>query len=296
MTQGDRDRRAYDLAEKHLLALPGVTAPILAEYRKVQDPLPNDLAKIYRRLLLSAQNRNMAAGVIGGSIGDPEKSAKENFDEFAKVTCGFDPIRVRDHYQQRHDQLLANIRKTLDPRGEVRDTPRSLWPQFCRTALSGAKLLADMGSAQKFYESFPRPRLPLKENDCTGDRKLLESPRLLSKQIPGFGLALACDFLKELGYCELPKPDVFIKKIMLGLGLSEPRADDEAVCNAVVRIACHRERTPYDVDKTFWLVGSGFFYDNPEIGNKGRVPPTKGARERACDEFIQRTRPQLDEN
>jgi hypothetical protein len=90
MTQSDRDRRAYDLAEKHLLALPGVTAPILAHYRKAPDR-PNDLAGIYRRLLLSAQNRNMAAGVIGGSIGDVRKPAKENFDEIAKVTFNFDP-------------------------------------------------------------------------------------------------------------------------------------------------------------------------------------------------------------
>jgi hypothetical protein len=90
MTQSDRDRRAYDLAEKHLLALPGVTAPILAHYRKAPDR-PNDLAGIYRRLLLSAQDRNMAAGVIGGSIGDVRKPAKENFDEIAKVTFNFAP-------------------------------------------------------------------------------------------------------------------------------------------------------------------------------------------------------------
>ena len=29
--------------------------------------------------------------------------------------------------------------------------------------------------------------------------------------------------------------------------------------------------TPYDADKLFWLVGSGYFYDDPQIGNKGRI-------------------------
>jgi hypothetical protein len=145
----------------------------------------------------------------------------------------------------------------------------------------------DIGSAQKFYESYPTPKLPSRGNGCTSDGRLLESPRLLSKQIFGFGLALACDFLKKLGYCELPKPDVFIRKIVLGLELSEPKADDEAVCDAVARIACHQETTPYDVDKTFWLVGSGFFYDHTGIGKNGRVPSDCGA-------FVQWAHPQLD--
>jgi hypothetical protein len=286
MTQGDKDRRAYELGENYLLALHGVTVPMLAHYRKAPDP-PPDLRGIYRRLLLSAQNRNMAAGVIGGSIGDIDKPASENFDEFAKVTFNFDPVLVRQHYQQRHDQLLDDIVDKLHPRGKVRRVPNGIWPVFCRSALSGAELLADAGSAQKFYDSFPRPRMPSSGSDCAGDGRLLESPRLLSKQVFGFGLALACDFLKELGYYELPKPDVFICKIIPGLGLSEPKADDEAVCNAVVRIACHRGTTPYDVDKTFWLVGSGFFYDHPEVGKKGRVPTD-------YDAFIRWARPQLE--
>ena len=29
--------------------------------------------------------------------------------------------------------------------------------------------------------------------------------------------------------------------------------------------------TSYNADKLFWLVGSGHFYDDPHIGNKGRI-------------------------
>jgi len=29
--------------------------------------------------------------------------------------------------------------------------------------------------------------------------------------------------------------------------------------------------TPYNADKLFWLVGSGYFYDDPHIGDKGRI-------------------------
>jgi len=35
-------------------------------------------------------------------------------------------------------------------------------------------------------------------------------------------------------------------------------------------------RTPYDVDKLFWLIGSGSFYDDPQIGKNGRIGSFKG--------------------
>ena len=29
--------------------------------------------------------------------------------------------------------------------------------------------------------------------------------------------------------------------------------------------------TPYNVDKLFWLIGSGNIYGNPEIANNGKI-------------------------
>ncbi len=36
---------------------------------------------------------------------------------------------------------------------------------------------------------------------------------LLGREINGFGFALSCDFLKELGYEDFPKPDVHLRDI-----------------------------------------------------------------------------------
>ena len=36
-------------------------------------------------------------------------------------------------------------------------------------------------------------------------------------------------------------------------------------------MAHNADVTPYNADKLFWLVGSGHFYDDPHIGNKGRI-------------------------
>jgi len=91
---------------------------------------------------------------------------------------------------------------------------------------------------------------------------------------------LACDFLKELGYRNYGKPDIHIKEIFKETGLNNKGATDYQTLKAVIRIAesntaKSNEVTPYNVDKLFWLIGSGYFYNHEEIGKEGRVPSMK---------------------
>jgi hypothetical protein len=46
--------------------------------------------------------------------------------------------------------------------------------------------------------------------------------------------------------------------------------------------------TPYNVDKLFWLIGSGNFYEDPHVGNRGRIGSKK-------KEFIEVAKAQLEE-
>ena len=45
--------------------------------------------------------------------------------------------------------------------------------------------------------------------------------------------------------------------------------------------------TTYNVDKLFWLIGSGYFYEDNHIGNNGRI----GSRKK---EFIGMAQPRLE--
>ena len=54
-----------------------------------------------------------------------------------------------------------------------------------------------------------------------------------------------------------------VKDIFGGLGLSAEGAGDYEVFKAVGRLARNAGVTPYNADKLFWLVGSGYFYDDP---------------------------------
>jgi len=190
------------------------------------------------------------------------------------VTFGFNPVRVLKRYEQ-GEELLFEIKAVLRPRGR----PGKIWRLFCDSALSGARFLAGFTSARVFHAW-----VDVFHQD---DRKLPALPLLLSREIAGFGFALSCDFLKELGYFKLAKPDVQLRRILEGLALVEPKANAYAVFKAVLRIAGNCKRTAYDVDKTFWLVGSGRFYRHKRHGKELRIPVDR-------DEFVRWARRQLD--
>jgi hypothetical protein len=110
---------------------------------------------------------------------------------------------------------------------------------------------------------------------------------LLAQEIDGFGFALACDFLKGLGYENFAKPDVHIKNIFWALGLCPVDSSDYEIFKAVVRMAGNARVTPYNVDKLFWLIGSGYFHDDRYIGKNGKI----GSRKK---EFIGMAQPRLE--
>lgn len=256
--QAETDRRVYALAREYLLALdvPGLTRDMIESYGKPLDPARcNTLAQIYFQFLVSAQNANMKAGVIGRAI--------KGVENLAIVLCGFDPAAVVDRYGTDADRLLEDIVKQLRPNGEIRRTPRSIWPQYCRSALSGARFFAQFGSSDAFYEwadSFNRQ-----------DEWCAALPLLLDKEVRGLGFALACDFLKELGYLNFAKPDVHLSDIFMKLSLCDSNADDYGVFKAIIRVARHCGVSPYEVDKMFWLTGSGYFYNHTAVGKEGKI-------------------------
>jgi thermostable 8-oxoguanine DNA glycosylase len=94
---------------------------------------------------------------------------------------------------------------------------------------------------------------------------------LVSQEVRGLGFALACDYLKELGYVNFAKPDVHLRDIFCRLGLCTTEADDYTLFKAIVRIAKHAEVPAYRVDKLFWLIGNGNFYEHSTIGKNGKI-------------------------
>jgi hypothetical protein len=254
------------LARDYLLSFDesGVTEELLDHYLEPDRARlqPLSLNGVYERLLISAQNAGMRSGVIGGSIG--------GVNRLGAVLFEFDPQAVTEAFDSRWSQMLDAVEATLEPRGKIRRTARSIWPLFCRAALSGAEFLSRFANADDFYQWV---------DVFDGDDRLRPAlPMALSYEIEGFGFPLACDFLKELGYLNFAKPDVHIKGILRGLELTSERSNDYQTYRALLRVAEDARLTPYHVDKLLWLVGSGFFYDHPDVvGRKGRIRTDKHA-------------------
>lgn len=265
----NRDKQIYDRAKSYLLNLEveEITEDLIEKYLNPLsiEPRPNTLKKIYFRVLRSAQNANMKASVIGKSI-----NGIENLD---KVLFDFDYNKVINNYSS-WENILDEIKVKLNPKGKIRETPLSLWPKYCQTILSSAMFIQQFKSSNDFFKWLD---FFDKDNRARGSL-----PMLLSQEIKGFGFALSCDFLKELGYINFPKPDVHLRDIFVGLGLCSKKISDYQLFKAIVLFAKNINVSPYNADKIFWLIGSGFFYNDLHIGKKGKI----GSKKKSFIELI----------
>lgn len=258
MNEVEFDRKVYDLAMEFLLGLniPGLNEQTINKYLHPSYSKFHEatISEIYKRCLESAQNSNMKSGVIGKAIG--------GIDKLSAILDNFNPKYVVEKYSDWRS-IFDEIKEKLKPAGKMRETSMSIWPQYCRTIISSAKFINQFNTADEFYnwvEFFDKD-----------NRARVALPMLLAQEIDGFGFSLACDFLKELGFENFCKPDVHITKIFKELNLCPLKANDFQVFKAVIRLANNANVTPYNADKLFYLIGSGDFYNDQQIGNKGKI-------------------------
>lgn len=173
------------------------------------------------------------------------------------------------------NQLTEGFKKYFEIKNI--QSSRNLWRLLAKGVISGTKFLSSFDDKSEFDTFINKFSL----NEYT--REAL--PMLLAKEIDGFGFALACDFLKELGYRDYPKPDVHLIKIFSELKLSI--AVDYEVYKAIIRMSKVVNEDAYTVDKYFWLISTGKFYPDP---NDPKKEVKVGGKR---DEFIQDTKIRL---
>ena len=242
------DEKAYTLARSYLLRRGRITEELLNAHVRPSSEAQKtmNLSGIYESMLRSAQSAQSMPNVIGGSIGGIER--------LGTVLFGLDPVPVAQTYPRSEEgckRLFDDIKEHLAPKGKLNYNPRSLWRRFCGTITSGAAFLAQFPDAQAFYEWVE----PFDRDE--GGR--VEIANRIANKVDGVGFALACDFLKEVGFTNFSKPDVHIKEIFSQLELAQSK-DDVEVFKSVGRIARSVGVTPHEVDQLFWLVGSGDLY------------------------------------
>lgn len=192
-----------------------------------------------KRLIESLSNRNMMASVINFK----GKEAK-----LCEILCYYDPQAIINKYSGANE-LFDVFKKNFEIKNV--QSRRNLWRKFSEGIISGSKFMSSFRDKEEF-DSFIKTFALNKYTKAA-------LPMLLSKEIKGFGLALACDFIKELGYRDYPKPDVHLIKIFSSLGLSASTEPYE-VYKSIIEMSEAVKEDAYTVDKIFWLISSGRFY------------------------------------
>ncbi|MBN1833466.1 MAG: hypothetical protein JW896_15280 [Deltaproteobacteria bacterium] len=232
----------FNKAGDYLLSLEGVTEEMIdAHLSDWKNRKPRNISGLFRAFLLHAQNRQGMPNSIG------------NIDKLGFLLFDFQPRKVADSYTSWENLFDALTESGYKPPGPLdKGNPKSYWVIYCKSIISIANFLASYQNMDEF-NTFVAGFL-------TNEFSRLALPLLLKEELFGFGFALACDFFKEIGYTEFVKPDTHLNDIARGLGISQAQTDFgifkdvEAYCKRIGKL-------PYEVDKLFWLVGSGRFYN-----------------------------------
>jgi hypothetical protein len=242
MDKNERYRIVFECAEKFLKEIISehkeLNESILAQHLQHEARF-DDINDANKRLVESLSNRNMMASVI---------NFKKRESELKNILCSFNPKKIVSQYETANH--LIDIFKVKFQIKNIQ-SKRNLWRKFAEGIISGSRFMASFNDKNEF-DNFIKTFSLNKYTKAA-------LPMLLSREIKGFGLALACDFLKELGYRDYPKPDVHLIKIFSDLKLSTS-TDPYEVYKVIVEMAEIVEKDAYTVDKYFWLISSGRFY------------------------------------
>ncbi len=254
------DIKVFNAARNFLLEeSPGdmTEAMILGYLKPESDEEAGELSfpGIYRQILESSQNSNMKSGRISGVLGG-------SIEPLGKILSNFDPLLVLDEFGDNSDILLEKIISVLKPEGEINLTPKSVWPRYCRTILSAADFLGQFKDSRDFYGWITGFYMDYRSRSAL--------PLILGAEIYGMGFTLACDFLIELGFKQYIKIDSNVTGLLVSTGLVIPKSDTYHVLKAISRIAENTGVTAYEVDKVFWLIGTGYFFNHLDMGKQSR--------------------------
>ena len=138
---------------------------------------------------------------------------------------------------------IYNKPKEFKLQKTVKNIKYDSWYKWSQSVIDSAKFLAsfkDINDFKNFVDLFQyniqtKTALPL----------------LISTKLFGFRFPLACDFLKEIGYTDYPKPDVHIKDIVRVLLKIDSGVEisDISAYEIIIDIATKSNVTPYKMDK-----------------------------------------------
>ena len=242
-------KKIYDISYDFLLErLPsGINADELDE--KYFNPKLNysTLQDLFVRLISSAQNYQGMPNFI--KYNDRKEKIKQ-------LLFNYDLLKISELLP---DDLYNMFKKEFNVQRSAKNIKQDSWHKWSKSVIDSAKFLTSFKDATDFKEFIGLFQYNIETKTAL--------PLLISTKISGIGFPLACDFLKEIGYTDYPKPDVHIKdiiQVLLKLDSKESISNILAF-EAIIDIATKCKVTPYKLDKILWLICTGNFYNHTDI-------------------------------
>ncbi len=199
------NKQIFDEARKYLLSFFGVSEKILDEQLTFpKNNSPKSKNDLFKKMIDHAKNRQGMPNAIGDT------------SILAPYLDNFDADSVVKKYVS-WENLFDTIQEKCNPPGRMeKNNPHNYWVIFCKSILSVAKFVSRFNTIENF-QSYVNQFI----TDVPDTRLAL--PLILKEEIFGYKFALACDFVKENISPLFVKPDIHIKAIFIGIGLSEKK-------------------------------------------------------------------------
>lgn len=192
------------------------------------------LAEAYDMLLVILQDFQMYPNVIKYDERKDEIKAFIHFPDL-EYCANLDSVELSNYFIEKYNS-----------------NSKRCWLQYAKGIISGAKYLSQF----KNYNEFKKTCDDFDSSDITREAYSL----LLSTKIDNMGFAIACNWLKELGYKNYPKPDIHMRDISYAFGLIDEKKKDIDFFETMVKGERACNVGPYKLDKLWWLICSGNFY------------------------------------
>lgn len=132
LTETEKYQLLFDFGRRYLLRFKEINKEIL--YNHLYLKKLTTIEDVYKRFLHSLKNRNRMNNVIGEF---------ENLTKFDEVICYYKPKSVLKKYEGSWEAFFKEVKGVCKPERKMTiDEPRSLWVQFCKGAIDGARWLS----------------------------------------------------------------------------------------------------------------------------------------------------------
>lgn len=248
MINREKNQIIYRLAYNYLIdILPKQLNPNdLEKYFNGDKKDFNSLSDIFEQLIQSAQNYQRMPNVI---------KFAERKDRIKAILYEYDCSEIAGYNVE---GLYQRFRKEFKVNST--DSNQNSWYKWSKSIIDAARFICEFRNVNDFIIFVDQ----FNHNVLTR----MALPLLISQKVSGIGFTLACDYLKELGFVNYPKPDVHLIEVFSRLGLADQ--NPISTFEAIIRMSdiCKEfdgTATPYKIDKIIWLICSGRFYKDKII-------------------------------